>query len=143
MNYTLKLAMPCYYYRNSTEIKPNLRRGLVYLEELEVMSDEIEIIKDPLPNFEPFTKLVKVIEEDKPTPYEYSVRGYYLVGELDLNALKMAIGRRLIGKRVLHPAFSDKPLRIGLETVAISYDDTRYLVEMGRGTKLIERNTNV
>jgi len=137
MNYKLTLAMPCFFYRGNSEIKPNLRRSLVTLEELEVLSDEIETIKSDLVGFEPFTSLIKVTEEDKPEGF--SQRGYFLCGEMDLNLLKKAVERRLVDKRVKHPAFSDNPLSPALASIAISYNDTHYLTEFGRNTKLILR----
>ena len=142
MNFTKTYCQPCYYYKNNAEhrkIKPNLRRTLVSLDELQVLSDGIEIIQVDVQNLKPFTSLIKVIEEDK-IENTFSVKGYYLIcKEMNINLLKQAIDSRLVGKRLLHPAFGDKEVMPALKEVVLSYDDDYILIEKGKTTKLIPR----
>ena len=138
MNQVITLAQPTYYYQgNPPEITPNLRRTPLTLDEIEISADEIETICELKENWYPFIRLIKVIEEEPDR--RYKVKGYYLTGEFDLTRLKMAIDKRLMGKRLHHPAFSDNSVCDNMERVAISWNDTHILAEYGRGTKLSPR----
>lgn len=135
MNYILKLCQPTYFYPD--EITPNLRRVPLTLDEIAITADEIETICELKENWYPFTRLIKVVEEEPDR--RYKVKGYYLTGEFDLTRLKMAIDKRLVGKRLKHPAFGDNQVSPNMERVAISWDDESVLAEYGRGTRLIPR----
>jgi len=135
MNYKLTLAQPVYYYEDTGEIRSNLAKELVCIDEIAVFVDEIVQIKE-IEGKEPFQVLIKAVEKEVS---DFSVYGYYLVGRFDLKALKEAIDKGLVMKRHCHIAFSDKPLSDAMEKVAISYNDTHVLVESHRKVKLVPR----
>ena len=137
MNYTLNLCQPVMFWNNKkhSRIKPNLHKMPILLGEVEYNATEVVPILE-LSSWLPFTHLLKAVdyETDK-----FSVIGYYLTGKFTLDGLKQAIEEGHIRKAYNHCAFSDIPVEDRWEVVAVSYDDTRVLIDNNGTLGFVER----
>lgn len=138
MNYKHKLAQPVSFWNDNkhSKIRPNIFKMPVLLEEVEAEAAEVVPVLE-LTSWGPFKQLVKSIDYETS---HFTVLGYYLVGTFTLDDLKVAIEEGSMRKSYQHVAFSDKPLPSNWETVAVSYDDTRILIDCNGTLEFVERD---